>query len=89
MAAALGFLRRVPVRRRVPLFRYVGAFLIHKFGLGPAGAGLTVAGFGVGAFVYTRFARRLVRRLGEGNLVLLGGVVCERRVGPQPRGCRS
>ncbi len=54
-------------------FPYIGAFLIDEFGLDAAGAGLIVAGFGVGAFVYTRFARRLVRRFGEGNLLLLGG----------------
>jgi predicted MFS family arabinose efflux permease len=54
-------------------FPYFGAFLIDEFGLDPGGAGLIVAGFGVGAFVYTRFARRLVRRFGEGNLLLLGG----------------
>jgi predicted MFS family arabinose efflux permease len=55
-------------------FPYVGAFMIHEFGLDAAMAGLIVAGFGVGAFVYTRFARRLVRRFGEGNLLLFGGI---------------
>jgi predicted MFS family arabinose efflux permease len=55
-------------------FPYVGAFLIDEFGLDPAGAGFIVAGFGAGAFVYTRFARPLVRRFGEGNLLLLGGI---------------
>ena len=55
-------------------FPYVGAFLIDDFGLDPGGAGLIVAGFGVGAFVYTRFARGLVRRFGEGKLLLLGGI---------------
>ena len=37
-------------------------------------SGLIVAGFGLGSFLYTRFARRLVRRFGEGRLLLLGGV---------------
>jgi DHA1 family inner membrane transport protein len=54
-------------------FPYVGAFLIEEFGLGSARAGLIVAGFGLGSFVYTRLARGLVRRLGEGGLLLLGG----------------
>ncbi len=36
-------------------------------------AGLVVAGFGVGAFVYTRFARQLVVRMGKRNLLLMGG----------------
>ena len=55
-------------------FPYVGAFLIQEFGLTTAAAGLLVAGFGVGSFVYTRFARLLVRRLGEARLLLLGGI---------------
>jgi predicted MFS family arabinose efflux permease len=54
-------------------FPYTGAFLIDEFGLEPAATGLVVAGFGVGSFAYTRLARRLVRRFGEGNLLLLGG----------------
>ncbi len=55
-------------------FPYVGAFLIQEFGLTVSSAGLVIAGFGVGSFLYTRFARRLVRRLGEGGLMLLGGL---------------
>jgi predicted MFS family arabinose efflux permease len=55
-------------------FPYVGAFVIQEFGLTTAAAGLLVAGFGVGSFLYTRFARVLVRRLGEGWLLLLGGI---------------
>jgi predicted MFS family arabinose efflux permease len=54
-------------------FPYVGAFLIEEFGLNAATTGLIVAGFGVGSFLYTRFARRLVRRFGEGGLLLMGG----------------
>lgn len=54
-------------------FPYVGACLIQEFGLGSAAAGLIVAGFGLGSFVYTRLARGLVHRLGEGHLLLLGG----------------
>lgn len=54
-------------------FPYVGAFLIDAFGLGAAAAGLIVAGFGAGSFVYTRFARGLVRRFGERGLLMLGG----------------
>lgn len=55
-------------------FPYVGSFLIEAFGVGAAGAGLIVAGFGLGSFVYTRFARGLVRRFGEAGLLTLGGV---------------
>jgi predicted MFS family arabinose efflux permease len=55
-------------------FPFVGAFLIETFGLTTGASGLVVAGFGVGSFLYTRFARRLVSNLGEGRLLLLGGV---------------
>jgi len=55
-------------------FPYVGSFLIQQFGLTAARSGLVVAGFGLGAFVYTRFARRLIRSMGEDRLLLVGGV---------------
>ena len=44
-------------------FPYVGAFLIQQFGLSLGIAGLVVAGFGLGAFVYTGAARHLVRHV--------------------------
>ncbi len=55
-------------------FPYVGAFLIQDFNLDAATSGLIVAVFGLGSFLYTRFARRLVRRVGEAHLLLLGGI---------------
>src|SRR4051794_16188088 len=55
-------------------FPYTGAFMMHEFGLDAAATGLIVASFGLGSFIYTRFARPLVRRFGEGNLLLLGGI---------------
>jgi predicted MFS family arabinose efflux permease len=55
-------------------FPYVGAYLIQEFGLTAGTAGLVVAGFGLGSFTYTRFARPLVLHLGEGRLLLLGGL---------------
>ncbi|MDI3307838.1 MAG: MFS transporter [Acetobacteraceae bacterium] len=55
-------------------FPYVGSFLIEGFGRNAAEAGLIVAGFGLGAFAYTRLARRLVRRFGEGGLLGAGGI---------------
>ncbi|MBB5688491.1 MFS transporter [Roseomonas alkaliterrae] len=54
-------------------FPFVGAFLIERFGLSPGRAGLVVAGFGLGAFLYTRLAKRLVAWLGERGLVAAGG----------------
>jgi predicted MFS family arabinose efflux permease len=55
-------------------FPFVGAFLVQEFGRSAAGAGLIAAGFGLGAFAYTRAARRLVRRFGEGRLFAAGGL---------------
>lgn len=54
-------------------FPFIGAYLIERFDLSPAQAGLVVAGFGLGAFAYTRSAKRLVARLGERGLVAAGG----------------
>ncbi|MES2711813.1 MAG: MFS transporter [Pseudomonadota bacterium] len=56
-------------------FPFIGAFLIEEFSLSAAQAGLGVAGFGVGAFAYTRLAPLLVRRLGERRLVTAGGLL--------------
>ncbi|WP_372616754.1 MFS transporter [Falsiroseomonas sp.] len=53
---------------------FIASLLITRFGLSAATAGLIVAGFGIGAFVYTRAAPWLVRKLGERGLVLWGGV---------------
>ncbi|MGA3397817.1 MAG: MFS transporter [Acetobacteraceae bacterium] len=55
-------------------FPFVGAYLVQDFGLSAGNAGLVVACFGLGAFVYTRFARRLLRRLGEPGLLTAGGI---------------
>lgn len=56
-------------------FPFIGAFLIEDFGTSAAAAGLIVAGFGVGAFAYTRLAGALVKRIGERGMVLSGGAV--------------
>ncbi len=55
-------------------FPFIGSYLIEGFGLTAALSGLVVAGFGVGAFAYTRLARRLVGRYGERRLMLRGGI---------------
>lgn len=54
-------------------FPFTGSFLIEVFGRNAAEAGLIVAGFGIGAFAYTRAARPLLRRFGERGLLTLGG----------------
>ncbi|MBL6458111.1 MFS transporter [Belnapia sp. T6] len=56
-------------------FPFVGSFLIERFGRNAAEAGLIVAGFGLGAFVYTRLARRLLARFGERGLLMTGGAL--------------
>jgi len=55
-------------------FPFIAAFLIEDFHLSPGLAGLIVASFGLGAFLYTRIARRLGGRLGEKGLLLWGGM---------------
>jgi predicted MFS family arabinose efflux permease len=55
-------------------FPFVPSLLIQAHGLSTAAAGLTVAGFGIGALAYTRAAPRLVRRFGEKRLVVAGGI---------------
>jgi predicted MFS family arabinose efflux permease len=55
-------------------FPFVGSFLIETFGVSAAHAGAVVAAFGIGAFVYTRFARRMIRTLGERRMLLAGGM---------------
>jgi len=54
-------------------FPFIGSYLIQGFHLEPWQAGLVVAGFGLGSLIYTRLASRLVRRLGEIRLLMLGG----------------
>jgi predicted MFS family arabinose efflux permease len=54
-------------------FPFVASLLIQEYGLSAASAGLIAAGFGIGSFVYTRSAARLVRRLGEAGMVMVGG----------------
>jgi predicted MFS family arabinose efflux permease len=55
-------------------FPFVASLLIQEYGLSAALAGVIAAGFGLGAFVYTRAAPFLVRRLGEAGMVMTGGL---------------
>ncbi|MBW6399128.1 MFS transporter [Roseomonas sp. HJA6] len=54
-------------------FPFTGAYLIEIFGLNAGEAGLVVAVFGLGSFLYTRLARRMVGLLGETGLIAVGG----------------
>ncbi|MDB5373494.1 MAG: putative arabinose efflux permease, family [Belnapia sp.] len=62
-------------------FPFVGSFLIEGFGRNAAQAGLIVAGFGLGAFAYTRAARPLLRRFGEDGLLTMGGLAVAAALG--------
>ena len=52
---------------------FVPAYLQARFALSMGEAGAILALYGIGGLVYTRTARRLVRRLGERRLAVLGG----------------
>jgi predicted MFS family arabinose efflux permease len=56
-------------------FPFVGAYLIQEFGLSPARAGLIMAAFSAGAFLYTRQAKRFLAWCGERGLILIGGLM--------------
>ncbi|MDP3254465.1 MFS transporter [Bosea sp. (in: a-proteobacteria)] len=55
---------------------YVAAILFERAGVGPAEAGLVIAGMGFGCLVYGLMTRILVERLGPTLMTRLGGVVC-------------
>ena len=59
----------------VGCFPYIAPYLHEHFGLDYAQAGLVLACFGVGAYVYTRFARRILAALGEARMALVGGLL--------------
>ena len=52
---------------------FVPSFLHREFGLSLGQAGAVMALYGVGGLVYAAGARLLIRRLGEGGLVVTGG----------------
>jgi len=56
-------------------YTFAGSFLWARFGIGLDLVGLIVAGFGVGALVYSLTAARMLPHLGEGGLALGGGAV--------------
>jgi predicted MFS family arabinose efflux permease len=80
-------LGRQPMARRILLFAmldgvvlmgsfpFLAPFMNAAFGLSYAGVGLILSCFGAGALLYTRFARHIVPRLGEGGCVLAGGAL--------------
>jgi len=55
---------------------YVAAILFERSGVGPAQAGLVIAGMGFGCLVYGLSTRILVERLGPKLMTRTGGVIC-------------
>jgi YNFM family putative membrane transporter len=55
---------------------YVAAILFERSGVGPAQAGLVIAGMGFGCLVYGLMTRILVERLGPRLMTRTGGVIC-------------
>ncbi len=51
--------------------------ILQARGLGAAAeAGLAVAGFGCGGLIYAGIARMVLRAIGQGRMVMLGGALC-------------
>ena len=57
------------------IFPFIAPLLIARAIGDTAEAGYTVGAFGIGGLVYTLFARRLLGRLGQGRMVILGGAL--------------
>jgi predicted MFS family arabinose efflux permease len=80
-------LARSPLARRLLLgalldgavlvgcFPFLAPYLRERFALPYSVIGLLLACFGLGALLYTRFARRIVPWLGEPRMVLFGGLL--------------
>jgi len=52
---------------------YLAASLTDRFGIQPAAAGLMLMGFGAGGLLYSMSVAKLVARIGELGVLLLGG----------------
>ncbi len=55
-------------------FPFLASLLIDRFDISAAESGLMVASFGLGSLTYTSFAGKLLARLGERGMVLVGGL---------------
>jgi predicted MFS family arabinose efflux permease len=56
-------------------FVYVGASLRDRFDLPYAAIGAILATYGIGGLIYSRLVRRILGRVGERGLVLIGGML--------------
>jgi len=52
---------------------YLASSLTDRFGMSTIGAGIVLAGFGVGGLAYSFSVKKLVARIGELGILLLGG----------------
>ncbi len=80
-------LARVPLSRRLLFaammdgallggsFPFVASFLREQLGLQYGEIGLVLSCFGIGAWIYTKFAARIIATLGETGMVLCGGLM--------------
>jgi len=59
----------------VGCFPFLAPYLHEHFGLDYAPVGLILACFGLGAWAYTLFARRLLALMGEAGMALAGGLL--------------
>jgi predicted MFS family arabinose efflux permease len=54
---------------------YLASSLTDRFGMTTIGAGIVVAGFGVGGLAYSFSVKKLVARIGELGILMLGGAL--------------
>jgi predicted MFS family arabinose efflux permease len=54
---------------------YLAASLTARFGIKPAAAGLMLMGFGFGGLLYSMSVAKLVKRIGELGILMLGGTL--------------
>jgi MFS transporter, YNFM family, putative membrane transport protein len=52
---------------------YLASSLTDRFGMTTVGAGIVLAGFGIGGLAYSFSVKKLVARIGELGILLLGG----------------
>lgn len=56
-------------------FTYLGAYLNVRFGIDYLTIGIVLACYGAGTVLTSRFVNRALKRLGEANLILVGGLL--------------
>ncbi len=57
------------------VFPFVGAMLIERGSDGPVAAGIALAGFAVGGVIYGSVVRKMIKYLGQWNMLRVGGLM--------------